>query len=245
MSFANKEPPRNTSTRFDSLKTEPNYRNSRDNRNSRETQNGPPSALFSVKNTSLADFIPEPKTKKYVSPAMRRQQQGDSTKQFVGRSQFPSVNNRKPKKKEFDISGTAFPSMSGAKCNTHTHNIESNKYAAAAAMDDDAYQTQQRDHAAATDCSEYQSTDILMKTHEQTNYDNEEVVNNKDPVCPYEAGKAALNMLRRYQYKRDEQNYVFGAQSEYWGKKSLLDFTIDSDNSDYESSESEELSDDE
>jgi hypothetical protein len=54
-------------------------------------------------------------------------------------------------------------------------------------------------------------------------------------------------MLRSYQYNRDEQNHVFGAQSEYWATKNLLDFTVDSDNSNYDSSESEynEHSDDE
>ena len=58
----------------------------------------------------------------------------------------------------------------------------------------------------------------------------------KKLVCPYEAGKAAMKMLRTYQYRRDELNELLGGQSPYWGAKNLLDFTTDDEDSNYASS---------
>ena len=66
-------------SRFDSLHSD-DYKTVRRQRNSNSSQptqgeTASTSKLFSVNNTSLADFIPDvPKTQqKYVSPAMRRQ----------------------------------------------------------------------------------------------------------------------------------------------------------------------------
>jgi len=204
--------------------------------------------LFSVKNTSLSDFIPstKPELQKYVSPALRRQQQHQHQqhqhqhqqqpdRRFTSRNQFTS--GRKQKKPTLVLSGAAFPSMSGDTTITKTNGdpLKCNKYAEATAMNNDDYQTQQREIASnMNDNTEYDDDDILGRSQENYMEDAEQ-------VCPLAAASSAMSMLRVYQEKRDEQNHVFGAQSPYWNTKSLLDFDVNSDDdSNYaESSESE------
>lgn len=129
--------------------------------------------------------------------------------------------------------------------------VASSKYANAVAISDEDYQAQQRQSCAmGTDNTDYQDTDKLGNEETQTSCDEEHDnatdysethVDLKKPICPYEAGKSAMSMLRFHQYRRDELNNLLGGQSPYWDTKSLLDFTIDSgDDSDYHLSSSEE-----
>ena len=249
MSFTNAPTPlHKKSTRFDSLKSDRVYDSRREQQ--REQPRPSSSVLFSAKNTSLADFIQVPTaapvTQKYVSPAMRqRQQQQVSSGQY--KSTFSS-SQRKPTKKRLTISTASFPSMGGTHEDQQSNNDDSatsNKYAAAAATNDDDYQTQKRQQAASTnDTVEYKSTDVLLQDCSGNEQSDEEFIDAKSLVCPYAAGKAAMSMLMVHQRKRDELNSLLGGQSPYWGEKSLLDFTIESGDSDYEWSSDDYNSDD-
>ena len=239
MSFTNAPTPlHKKSTRFDSLKSDRAYDSRREQQ--REQPRPSTSTLFTAKNTSLADFIQVPTatpvTQKYVSPAMRhRQKQQASSGQY--KSTF-SGSRMKPTKKRLTISTASFPSMGGTHedlCSSNEVSETSNKYAEAAATNDDDYQTQQRQQAASTnDLVEYKSTDVLLQDCSWNEQSDEEFIDAKSLVCPYAAGKAAMSMIMVHQRKRDELNCLLGAQSPYWGEKSLLDFTIESDDSDYE-----------
>ena len=245
-------PLRSMSSRFDSLKSkssDDNYTNSHNNRN-RDTQKQSSSTLFSVK-SSLTDFLPTSvfETQKYVSPAMRRREQQQQQPQqqhhtgqnrFADRNQFTRKSKQNKKQPVLDFSGVAFPSMSGAKKTNMPTSISCDKYATAAAMEDDDYQTQQREIASTmNDNTEFMKTDMLGENYHEEN--DSYCENPKEPVCPHAAAAAAMGTLREYQYKRDEQNQIFGAQSPYWNTKSLMDFDIDSDDdSNYAESSSDE-----
>lgn len=200
------------------------------------------STLFSVGNSSLADYIntkAEDTAEKYVSPAMRWREQKGRTRQNFRRNNF--AQDKQNKKPTLDISGEEFPSMNGETKTVHRQSQHNTKYAEAAAMDDEAYDTKQREIAAKTNNNTtYVSTDTLEENPVE-NYHEEDYHDPQKPVCKYAAATAAMGMLRAYQYKRDEENYVFGAQSKYWGMKSLVDFNIDSDDdSNYAESSEEE-----
>tara|TARA_B110000858_G_scaffold154079_1_gene175724 strand:+ start:3200 stop:4006 length:807 start_codon:yes stop_codon:yes gene_type:complete len=232
-------------SRFDSLHSD-EYKTVRRqrNRNSSQSTNGETastSKLFSVNNTSLADFIPDipQPQQKYVSPAMRRQTQPNPHRP---RNQFTSA--RKKKKPVLDLSGTSFPMIgpsgagpSGAGPSGGTTDSNVN-YKAAAAMNDDDYDTKKREEdKQLDDATEFNDADRLGSIVDDN---NEEEIGFRDPVCPYEAGEAALYMIKSYQHKRDEQNVLLGAQSPYWNMKSLLDFTTDDEDSNYASSSESE-----
>jgi len=220
-------------SRFDSLKNndDDGYQTERHQKRCVPQQESS-SKLFSVNNASLADFIPNvpQKQQKYVSPAMRRR---DQTQKPLKTNQF--TQSRKFKKPILDLSGAAFPSMSvsgASAATTHPANPTTN-YKAAVAMNDDDYETKQ---APYDDETVYVNTDVLGNTHPAVDIN---CPGFKDPVCPYAAGKAAMCMIREYQYKRDEQNELLGAQSPYWNMKNLLDFTTDDEDSNYDSSSSD------
>ena len=243
MSFTNTAPPlHKKSTRFDSLKSDRPYDSRREQK--REQPRPSSSTLFSVNNTSLADFIQvptaAPATQKYVSPAMRQRQQQQQQPQ-VSSGQYKSTfscSRMKQRKKRLTISTTSFPSMGGTHEDQQSNNDDSatsNKYAEAAATNDDDYQTQQRQQAASTNNTvKYKSTDVLLQDCSGSEQSDEEFIDAKSLVCPYAAGKAAMSMIMAHQHRRDELNCLLGAQSPYWDEKSLLDFTIESDDSDYE-----------
>jgi hypothetical protein len=245
MSFTNTATPlHKKSTRFDSLKSDRPYDSRREQ--NREQPRTSSSVLFSAKNTSLADFIQVPTaapvTQKYVSPAMRqRQQQQQQQQPQVSSGNYKSTfsgSRMKQRKKRLTISTASFPSMGGTHedlCSSNEVSETSNKYAEAAATNDDDYQTQQRQQATSTnDKVEYKSTDVLLQDCSGSEQSDEEFIDAKSLVCPYAAGKAAMSMIMVHQRKRDELNSLLGGQSPYWGEKSLLDFTIESDDSDYE-----------
>jgi len=250
---SNTAAPLRTTSRFDSLKSNndnrgANYRNqSNFHKNfSRPhyTPKQPSSAsLFSVGNNSLSDYISkadDSTTEKYVSPAMRWREQKSKKNRSSRRTNF--YEPEEPKKPSLDISGTSFPSINGTtKKPIDDEKCKTSKYAKAAAMDNEEYNMKKKEQAAKENVeTTYVSTTDTVK---ETTHD-EEYIDPKKPVCTYAAAVAAMSMLRCNQHKRDEQNEVFGAQSPYWGMKSLLDFDIDSDDdSNYaESSEDEKES---
>ena len=268
MSFTTKSSStlRKASPRFDSLKSSDSGQKSTFvcNRTSRnrnyydrelpQQHSTSSSTLFSVKNTSLADFIPgaseNSENKKYISPAMRRREQVKESR-FHHQNEFTSANSKKSDKKKLLISTSSFPSMGETPQPKSTEQQpSSNQYANAVTISDEDYKSQQRKkEAMISDNTEYQATDKLSDEKNQASYDEEDdpehysefYVDPKKPVCPYEAGKAAMSMLRFHQHKRDELNDLLGGQSPYWQEKSLLDFTFDSgDDSDYHESSSEE-----
>jgi hypothetical protein len=128
----------------------------------------------------------------------------------------------------------AGPSGAGPSASTDS-NVN---YKAAAAMNCDDYDTKKREEAKQfDDTTEFNDADRLGSIVDD---DNEEDIGFRDPVCAYEAGEAALYMIKSHQHKRDEQNELLGAQSPYWNTKSLLDFTTDDDDSNYASSSESE-----
>ena len=180
---------------------------------------------------------------------MRHRQQQQQQPQ-VSSGQYKSTfsgSRMKQRKKRLTISTASFPSMGGTHEDQQSNNDDSatsNKYAEAAATNDDDYQTQQRQQAASTnDTVEYKSTDVLLQDCSDGEQ-SDEFIDAKSLVCPYAAGKAAMSMLMAHQHRRDELNCLLGAQSPYWDEKSLLDFTIESDDSDYEWSSDDCNSDD-
>jgi len=225
-------------SRFDSLHSD-EYKTVRRQRNNNPPQEST-SKLFSVNNTSLADFIPDvPKTQqKYVSPAMRRQTQLTPPRP---RNQFTSA--RKKKKPVLNLSGTSFPMIGASAAPAAAPAAGASgaaevNYKAAAAMNDDDYDTKKREEDKhIDDTTEFNDADRLGSIVDDN---NEEDIGFRDPVCPYEAGEAALYMIKSYQHKRDEQNELLGAQSPYWNMKSLLDFTTDDEDSNYASSSESE-----
>ena len=258
MNFSNNssQPLRKVSTRFDSLKSNDTDRKSsfiprdRMNSNRRYTEHTPPqktsSTLFSVKNTSLADYIPEDSESSgyqtYVSPHRRKQLQ---------RNKFISEKSTSQEKNKLTISTTAFPSIGEQPAHkTSVEDTNNNRYVTALAISDEDYQTQQRKKdSMKSNNTVYQETDKLGDPQKSSSYDKEDDENRDDgsyddpkkPVCPYQAAKAAMGMLRFHQHRRDELNDLLGGQSPYWQTKSLLDFTFDSeDDSDYHESSSEE-----
>ena len=241
--------------RFDALKTTTSYKkDSEPKENEWQTQSRrsrkpsvnrtSDSKLFSLNQTSLGDFMKDKcsKNEKYVSPAMRNNRSSLC-------STFQVHEDRKKKKKNtLDLSGNMFPAMEGSSSSnsSSTSHNQSTKYLEAVEIKQEEYHEQQRAIQKQKNTHVYSENDRLDKQqHNDVNQNEaeheEEKNNEKELVCPYAAAKAAMGMLRFHQRNRDEQNDVFGAQSEYWGTKSLLDFTFDlDDDSNYASSSQEE-----
>lgn len=218
-------------SRFDALKSDKRVTNNSKPAWSKQKPSVQSSAtLFSVGNNSLSDYIntkAEETTDKYVSPAMRWREQKGRTRHNFRHNNFAQA--KQSKKPILDISGASFPSMNGETKTVIQQSQNNTKYVEAAAMDDEEYDTKQREIAEKTNNNTtYVSTDTLEE-NQVDNYSEEDYHDPKKPVCKYAAASSAMRMLRAYQYKRDEENHVFGAQSKYWGMKSLLDFNIDSD----------------
>ena len=237
-------------SRFDSLKslpTEQKYPRTENNwhtqtrlRPKTQPSRNSESKLFATNQVSLGDFMDSNSklNEKYVSPAMRNRS-----------TTFKVMAVEKKKKPAGDLSINMFPMINESSTSSHcksTNDFTTTKYLDAAAMNEDEYDEQQRSIEKQNDTTVYSDNDKLA-TQSSHNDDPEEYQNDeKEPVCPYAAAKAAMGMLRFHQRNRDAQNAVFGAQSEYWGTKSLLDFTFTKDDdSNYASSSEDDVQDEE